>query len=119
MPSSRPSDRLRDIAENIRSILDYTTGLDARAFLNDRKTQDAVERCLLRMAEAAVKLGPAVEEWMPVQDWAGIRGIGNVLRHEYDGVDPAIIWSVVADDLPPLLRDVEQTIARLEQAEGA
>lgn len=119
MPSSRPSDRLRDIAENIRSILDYTAGMDARAFLNDRKTQDAVERCLLRMAEAAVKLGPATEDRMPAHDWAGVRGIGNLLRHEYDGVDPAIIWSVVADDLPPLLRDVEETIARLEEAEGA
>lgn len=112
MPSSKPKDRLSDIAENVRSIIDYTAGMDEAAFLNDRKTQATVERCLLRIAEAAVKLGAVAEERLPGHNWAGVRGIGNILRHEYDGVDPSVIWVVVADDLPPLLRDVETAFAR-------
>ena len=91
--------------------------MNAAAFLNDRKTQDAVERCMLRIAEAAVKLGAVAEEWAPGHDWVGVRGIGNILRHEYDGVDPSVIWAVVADDLPPLLRDVEAALARHRQAD--
>lgn len=114
MPSERPRLRLGDIAENIRAIFDYTAGMDSIAFGKDRKSRDAVERCLLRIAEAAIKLGSDAEEWMPDQNWRGIRGIGNVLRHEYDGVDPAIIWTVIADDLPGLLGDVEATMERLE-----
>ena len=117
MPSSKPQDRLSDIAENVRSILDYTAGMNAAAFLNDRKTQDAVERCLLRIAEAAVKIGPLADEWVPGHDWAGVRGIGNILRHEYDGVDPSIIWAVVSNDLPPLLRDVAAVLAAMPQAD--
>lgn len=113
MPSSKPLFRLFDISENISSILAYTRGMDANAFYEDPKTLDAVERCLLRIAEAAVKLGNFAEEWVPGHDWAGVRGIGNVLRHEYDGVDPSVIWTVVADDLPPLLRDIEAALARL------
>ena len=119
MPSSKPGDRFSDIAENVRSILDYTSGMDAAAFLLDRKTQDAVERCLLRVAEAAAKIGPLAEQWVPGHDWAGVRGIGNILRHDYDGVDPSIVWAVVSNDLPPLLRDIEAFLAASPQADSS
>lgn len=108
MPSDKPLQRLADIADNISRILDYTQGLNQKTFEADPKTQDAVERCLLRISEAAIKLGPWAEEHLPAHDWRGVRGIGNVLRHAYDGVDPAIIWEVVANDLPPLLEDIER-----------
>jgi uncharacterized protein with HEPN domain len=35
----------------------------------------------------------------------------NVLIHGYDIIDPAIVWSAIADDLVPLLRDVEALLA--------
>jgi len=31
-----------------------------------------------------------------------IAGIGNILRHDYQRIDAAIIWKAVKDDLPPL-----------------
>lgn len=34
--------------------------------------------------------------------WQDIRSIGNLIRHEYHRVEPAIVWSVVVDDLTPL-----------------
>lgn len=34
--------------------------------------------------------------------WPDIRSIGNLIRHEYHRVEPAIVWSVVVDDLTPL-----------------
>ena len=33
---------------------------------------------------------------------AEVRGIGNVLRHEYHGLSDKIIWGVVVDELPKL-----------------
>jgi uncharacterized protein with HEPN domain len=58
LPSNRPLQRLHDIAANIDRILAYTAGLLAEEFAADDRTQDAVERCLQRLPEAAVKLGP-------------------------------------------------------------
>ncbi|MGE0408965.1 MAG: DUF86 domain-containing protein [Amphiplicatus sp.] len=113
MPSSNPALRLRDIAENIRAIFEYVKGMDRAAFLADRKTQDAVERCLLRLSEAAIKLGPYAEETFPGHDWAGARAIGNVLRHAYDEVDPVILWTVIESSLPSLLGDIEKAISDL------
>lgn len=106
MPSSKPLRRLRDIAANIDRILAYTADLTTEEFAADDRTQDAVERCLQRVSEAAVKLGPLAEEAMPRHFWAGIRGIGNVLRHDYDRVDPVILWRIIRHELPPLRQDV-------------
>jgi uncharacterized protein with HEPN domain len=36
--------------------------------------------------------------------WKDIAGIGNILRHDCQRIDPAIIWKAVKDDLPPLKR---------------
>ena len=68
----------------------------------DDKTRDAVERCLERISEAAKKLGPMIEERQPQVSWRGIRGLGNVLRHEYDAVDDATIERIIAQELGPL-----------------
>ena len=35
----------------------------------------------------------------------------NVLIHGYDVIDPAIVWSAIADDLEPLLADVQKLLA--------
>jgi uncharacterized protein with HEPN domain len=34
-------------------------------------------------------------------------GIGNVLRHEYQGLSDSIIWGVVIDELPKLKVAIE------------
>jgi uncharacterized protein with HEPN domain len=34
--------------------------------------------------------------------WDDIAGIGNILRHEYQHVDAAIIWKAVRNDFPAL-----------------
>jgi uncharacterized protein with HEPN domain len=31
-----------------------------------------------------------------------VAGVGNVLRHDYDDVMPAIVWTIVSRDLHPL-----------------
>lgn len=56
MPSDQPALRLLDIIENTQAVLRYTSGMDLRTFGEDRKTYDAVERCLERISEAAAKL---------------------------------------------------------------
>jgi uncharacterized protein with HEPN domain len=61
-----------------------------------------VERQLLIVAEAAAKLRGQVEDIEPDIDWNAIRGMGNVLRHHYDGVADDVIRRVLTIDLPRL-----------------
>ena len=83
MPSEVPRERRQDIVNNIDRVRSHLKGLKPDAEL-DAKTRDAVARCLERISEAGKKLGPMIEERQPQVSWRGIRGLGNVLRHEAD-----------------------------------
>ena len=61
MPSERPAIRLQDILD-VRLIQSYVPGMDRAAFEADRRTRDAVERCLERVSEAATKLGDEADQ---------------------------------------------------------
>lgn len=50
--------RLQDIVDNIDRIESYLAGCDFDAFARDDKTIDAVERCLQRLTEAVIRIGP-------------------------------------------------------------
>lgn len=102
MPSSDPKPLLEDILENIARIERYVSGLDEEGFLLDSKTRDAVERNVQRISEAAIRLGTQAETLCPDIPWREIRGIGNLLRHGYDRIDPTVIWRTVQQDLRPL-----------------
>lgn len=115
MPSKNPILRLEDILENIGLIEEYTQDYSYQSFVQDRKCQDAVERCLLRISEAASKLEGSIESLVPGQPWSEIRAVGNVLRHEYDRVNPIVIWRIVSEDLTPLNRAVESALIRLRR----
>lgn len=106
MSSSREALRLHDIVENIDRIADYTAGLDFPAFADDRKTVDAVERCLQRITEAVIKIGPErMAEISSTTSSDTVRGMGNALRHDYDSIDLRIIWTTVRTSLPRLRDD--------------
>ena len=113
MPSKRPAIRLQDILDNVRLIQSYVLGMDRAAFDADRRTRDAVERCLEGVSEAATKLGDEADRLAPGLRWQAVRTLGNVLRHAYDQVDPARIWEIVTQDLPQMAVAVDAALRRL------
>jgi uncharacterized protein with HEPN domain len=114
LPSDRPIQGLNDILENVDWIFQYTKDYGLHEFSQDRQYRDAVERCLLRNSEAARKLEGVADELASNQPWSDIRALGNIIRHEYDAIDPAVIWKIVADDLLPLEGAVQSAIKKLE-----
>ena len=83
--------------------------MDKRGFFADQKTKSAVERELLTISEAcraihaleeAQGIAPKdrLETRYPRVPWREIRGIGNILRHEYGRVDLEVVWSTIGSD---------------------
>jgi uncharacterized protein with HEPN domain len=108
-----PAQRATDILEAIGFIRTYIKGVSFEQFTQDRKTQSAVERELLRIAEAAGKLlliDETIEHRFPGVAWHHIRGIGNVLRHEYGRVDPSAVWDTITG---PDLSNLEKAASKL------
>ena len=118
LPSDKPANRLEDIIENIRAVFRYTAGMDSTAFEEDRKTYDAVERCLERISEAVTKLGDLAPILMPGQPWQKIRALSNRLRHEYDAISEDRIWVIVQTDLRAPCSACEDAVRRLERGEA-
>lgn len=111
---------MRDILDNITRIERFTAGQDFATCEANEQALSASPHALLILIAAARRRGANIEAMMPDQPWADIRAIGNVLRHEYDGVDPRIIWRVIeSGDLRSLKDAVAATIGRLAGDDGS
>lgn len=102
MPFKDAPGSLKDIADAIGLIEQFTKGMDFDSFREDPKTIAAVERKLQVISEAAIRLGEEAERLCPGMAWRDIRGIGNWLRHQYERIELPVVWKTVRDDLPPL-----------------
>jgi uncharacterized protein with HEPN domain len=100
LPSERPLKRLQDIVENCDRIMHYTNGLRAQTYAPNTITVDAVERCLQRISEAAMKLGDYLDEAYPDVPWKKMRAMGNILRHRYEEVMAEITWQTATVEVP-------------------
>jgi uncharacterized protein with HEPN domain len=112
LPFREPGPLLQHILDAIREINGFTARMELEAFRADSKTVAAVERKLLLISEAAIRLGEEAEVLCPGQPWRNIRGIGNWLRHQYDTVDVEAVWRTVVDDLPPLQAAVIRVLSK-------
>jgi uncharacterized protein with HEPN domain len=115
--SDRQRGWVQDILDNASAIkrhLDHLTHNDLDTFRNNELVVDAVERCLSRISEAAVKLGEGADEEVPGVPWDEIRGLGNLLRHAYHTVDLGVVWEILVEDLYPLEEACRRALATEE-----
>ena len=115
MLSERERSWFADILASVKAIETYTAGMSFEELAADLRTRDAVERRLLIISEAAIRLTKVASELCPGIDWAGFRGMGNRLRHQYDQVDTAIVWNTLKNELPGL---AEAVVKLLEAPAG-
>ncbi len=104
---SRDPQYLLDIVEAAKLAVHYVTGKTQEEFRQDTLCQDAVIRRLEIIGEAARRLSPEARTTLPELTWHAMIGMRNLLIHEYDGVDPTIVWDTVKTDLPALLKALE------------
>ncbi|MEO5534368.1 MAG: DUF86 domain-containing protein [Pseudolysinimonas sp.] len=94
--------RVADILQAIDRCRRFVDAFDS----DDRNlvdmAEDAVERNLQIIGEAANHLPPAITEAHPEIPWPQSRGFRNILVHHYFGVDVATVRDVVETHLPPL-----------------
>ncbi|MEX2260772.1 MAG: HepT-like ribonuclease domain-containing protein [Bryobacteraceae bacterium] len=68
---------------------------------------DAVCRNLEIIGEAAGKVSPEFRAAHPEIPWRQMISARNILIHNYDGIDPEIVWGIVERDIPSLLASVQ------------
>ncbi|GAA4160940.1 DUF86 domain-containing protein [Gryllotalpicola daejeonensis] len=109
--SRTSSERIADILEAIAKCQRYAGSLDGDDPTLVDMAQDAIERNLQVIGEAANALPTDVTGAHPEIPWPQIRGFRNILVHEYFGVDVATIREVIDAHLPQLSAALEEQIA--------
>ncbi|KEQ09170.1 hypothetical protein GV67_00410 [Pseudorhizobium pelagicum] len=71
-------------------------------FDNDYMLQLAIQRAIEIVSEASRHIPSELLEQAPEVPWPSIRGMGNILRHQYHRIVNDVIWDVVIHDLPIL-----------------
>ena len=103
--------RAPKLLEDIRDAADFvktaTRDLALEQFKQNRMLRQAVERNFEIIGEAVRRLEKDDPDTAArIAHYRRIIAFRNVLIHGYDVIDPAIVWSAIADDLAPLLSDV-------------
>jgi uncharacterized protein with HEPN domain len=79
-------------------------------FRDDAKTVDAVIRNFEIIGEAAGYIPESIQERYPELAWLEMRGMRNIMIHEYFGVSLPIIWRTVVHDLTPLAEGIKRLL---------
>lgn len=104
---------LEEVLDAIALIEQEFAGHTRASFETALFLQRGTERSLEIISEAVRHLPDPLLELRPDISWSDVRSLGNRIRHEYWRVDPALIWSIVVDDLPALRAAVADLLRRL------
>jgi uncharacterized protein with HEPN domain len=103
---------LGHIRDAILTIAEYTSE-GREAFFHDKKTQDAVVRNIEVIGEAAKNMSDTLKSKYSHVAWREITGMRDKVIHDYAGVDLKLVWDVIENNLPSLLKTIEKMIEEL------
>lgn len=106
-PAEREAAYLWDMLEACREMLGFCADAEWEDFIADRKLCLAEERSLEIVGEAAGKVSEEFQRKHPAISWHQIKGMRNILAHEYVQIDYEIIYKTVTGDIPKLTAALE------------
>ena len=110
MPDNRQQGLWCDMLDSARSIQGYLRGVSREEFLGNPEKQDAVLRRLEIIGEAARRLdaeSQAVLHELPLRE---IRGMRNIIAHDYGDVDLDLVWETCAGDMERMVNVLSRVI---------
>lgn len=106
---------IKDILEYMERAEGYLEGLKFKDFLKDKKTCDAVIRCIEVIGEAVKNIPQQIRDRYPFIPWRDMAGMRDKVIHGYFTVDFENVWLVVKEEIPRLkpiiiniLKDIEK-----------
>jgi uncharacterized protein with HEPN domain len=94
--------RPHDILEAAGLIVSYLSNTTEAEFLANTEKQDAVIRRLEIIGEATAHLKDSTREAIPELPFRKMRGMRNIVSHDYGNVDLRTVWEVGTVHVPQL-----------------
>lgn len=99
---------LADLQGFCERVIAYTQALDQSTFANDQQSVDAVLHNIMLIGEVCRLLSDTTKQRMPEVPWDDVRRTRNIVTHVYFGVDLDIIWDIVTNHIPIMLKAVHR-----------
>ena len=115
MPDRIFSEYLEDIIGAISKIQEFIGDMNFAAFSGDEKTSFAVIRALEIIGEASKHIPEDVRSSYSNLPWREMAGIRDKLIHDYFGVNLAVVWKTVKEDLPVLEPQIRSILEKTEE----
>lgn len=110
------ADRLTDISEAARDLLDIAGALDDAAFQvlphADRIAYRALKNALSELGEAVKALPRTVTDRHPDVDWRGFAGLRDIVAHAYFGLRQDLLMPIIREDVPRLVAAIDTELKR-------
>jgi len=104
---------LDDMIKFVEKVLAYSNGLDQDGFVGSGLTYDATLRNLELLGEAATHIPAQIRDANTSIPWRQLIATRNRLIHGYLGVDNDTVWSIIRDDIPVLLPQLQKLKAQV------
>ena len=112
--------RVKSICKKISSIFTIVKRHNGivKALSDEIEAQPAILMLLIAMAEQFAKLqknNSKILDSFETSDLKGIASVRNFIAHDYDGIQLAIIESIIRHKLPQTLQIIENILETTEQ----
>ncbi len=92
------------------NVLVYSDGFTQEEFINTGLNYDATIRNLELIGEAATHIPLEARENYSQIPWRQVIATRNKLIHNYLGIDADTLWSIIQDDIPVLIIELERIL---------
>jgi uncharacterized protein with HEPN domain len=110
IPEGRIRRALTDILGFTDEISRYVTALGEQNFYSNRPTQLIAEALLHRIGEAVSRLDDGFIAEHPTVEWQKMKGMRNVIAHQYGFIDYRIVWRALRDALPNDATEIQRIL---------
>ncbi len=101
---------LEKIKDYAVQAIQFKDDMTFEEFSNDLKTISACVFSLSQIGELVSRLDVEFVEANSQIPWRKIKGMRNRIVHDYEGIQLNIVWDVLVDFLPELIKNINKLV---------